>query len=173
MYWNSLAYVPCGVTIILLFSFQPSSEKSSIIECLKSLVSSVTPECLIPSLDATSVILNRTVPHKCDDYRSLHTSEGGSEIPHPSHNGNITTSSCDGGSHDSHMRDKEASKEEVKIKIPSEVSKCIESFAQYCHERWVYEKVWMVLGFHSSIHIIFHTLCISLNVLSIFLSFVS
>ena len=90
-------------------------------------------------------MLNRTVPHKCDDSHSSHTSEVGSEIPRPSHHGNITTSSCDGGSHDSHTCDEEVSKEEVKIKIPSEVSKCIESFAQYCHERWIYEKVWMLL----------------------------
>ena len=95
-------------------------------------------------MDATSVMLNRTVPHKCDESHSSHTSEDGDEISHVhrSHRGNSTTSSsCDSGSHESHTCDEKVSKDKVTIKIPSELSNCIESFAQYCHERWVYKKV--------------------------------
>ena len=105
--------------------------------CLKATIGAITPECFTPAPEKSSILLNRISYHECPIATTcaVNQVEQTCCIVKRESNPNGLESYLVG------EEDDVESQEEIEIPIPSEVSECIESFASYCHDQWVYNKV--------------------------------
>ena len=98
---------------------------------LKAIVSAITPECFTPPPEKSSFFLDRISYHDCPFAGQALNIEVTSK---PQRNG-----SCELNYYLDH--EEVDCHEQVEIPIPSEVIKCMESFAENCHNQWIYNKV--------------------------------
>ncbi len=118
-------------------------------QCLKAMISAISPESFAPSLSNFSIFLNRLCYHKCPTICSANQLSDSESLANVTECRN-SLEFLQGDDLDSslvYQTDEEVDcQKELEIEIPPEISECIQSFAEHCHNQWVFNKVFCTPG---------------------------